>query len=77
MGVLLCFAMFFPLTVQGQVAQIEVWPGDSPVKIRGRIGDDTTFVKRLGLTSTVAVPELILRSTDLISKNGQKQIGHL
>jgi hypothetical protein len=56
-------------------AEIQVLPDDSPLKIRGRVGDDSTFVKRLGLIATVAVPELIFRSTDLIRTDGKEQIG--
>ena len=56
-------------------ATIEMLPGDTPVKIRGRIGDNTTFVKRFGLIATEAVPELILQPTDLLRSDGKERIG--
>lgn len=55
--------------------EVQVLPGDAPVKIRGRIGDDTTFVKRFGLMAPVAVPELILHSTDLVRTDSKEQVG--
>ncbi|HEV2855785.1 MAG TPA: hypothetical protein VHC97_23560 [Thermoanaerobaculia bacterium] len=74
LGNWVCIAVLLPLAARGETAKIEVLPGDSPVRIRGKIGDDTTFVKQLGLMAPVAVPELILRSRDLTSNNGLKQI---
>ncbi len=59
----------------GGATEVQVLPGDTPVKIRGRIGDDTTFVKRFGLMASVAVPELIFRSTDLLRTDGKEHIG--
>jgi hypothetical protein len=55
--------------------EVRVLPGDTPVKIRGRIGDETTFVKRFGLMAPVVIPELIFRSTDLLRTDGKEQIG--
>jgi hypothetical protein len=54
--------------------EVQVLPSDTPVKIRGRIGDDTTFVKRIGLVASAAVPELIFRSTDLLRTDGKEQV---
>ena len=56
-------------------AEVRVVPGDSPVNIRGRIGDDASFVKRFGLMAPVEVRELIFRSTDLHRKGGSEEIG--
>jgi hypothetical protein len=66
-----------PLILAGTsvASEVQVLPGDAPVKMRARIGDDTTFVKRLGLMASVAVPELIFRSTDLVRTDGKEQIG--
>ena len=59
----------------GGAAEVQVLPGDVPVKIHGRIGDDTTFVKRFGFITSAAIPELIFRSTDLVRTDGKERIG--
>jgi hypothetical protein len=69
-----CVVLLF-LTGTSGAAEVQVLPGDAPLRIHGRIGDDTTFVKRLGLMASVAVPELIFRSTDLLRADGMEQIG--
>lgn len=68
-----CMTMLV-LAETGGATGIQVLPGDTPLKIRGRIGDDSTFVKRLGLVSPETVSELIFRSTDLLRTDGREQV---
>lgn len=46
-------------------ADVQILPGNSPIKIKGKLGDDTTFVGGLDVMASVGIPELIFRSTDL------------
>ncbi len=73
--IVFAFLAFLTATDSVNGQDIKVLSGDSPVKINGTIGDDTTFVKRFGVISSAAVPELILRSTDLVSGTGKESIG--
>ncbi|MGA2609190.1 MAG: hypothetical protein ABSH01_17245 [Terriglobia bacterium] len=75
-----CFFLFYLATTflqleNGRAVEAKVLPGDSPVVIHGRIGDDNSFVQRVGLIAPAAVPELIFRSTDLQRSDGKGQIG--
>ena len=61
-------------TLVVRAADVKVIPGDSVVKIRGRIGDDSTFVGTVGLTANAAVPALTFRASDLLSLDGRTRI---
>src|SRR5438046_1638665 len=54
---------------------VQVLPGNSPIKIKGKLGDDNTFVGGLDVMVSVGIPELIFRSTDLRRSDGKEQIG--
>jgi len=58
-----------------QAASVQVLADDTPIVVRGRIGDDSSFVKRIALVASTSVPELILRATDLHRSGGIEQIG--
>ncbi len=71
----LAFAILMIWSATSWADSVEVLPGDVPLKIHGKIGDDSTFVKRLGLMSSVAIPELIFRATDLVRSDGKAHVG--
>ena len=71
---LFCFVIHLFRPEKGRAVEVQALPGDSPVVIHGRIGDDNSFVRRVGLIAPAAVPELIFRSTDLRRSDGQGQI---
>ncbi len=74
-GRLFLFLMLlFTRAAAGEAGTVQVLPGDSPVVIRGTIGNDNSFVKRIALIAAAGVPELIFRSTDLQGVGGTQQI---
>ena len=72
---LIVCAILLIMPATGSAAEVQALPGDVPVIFRGKIGDDSTFVKRFGLIASVGVPELIFRPTDLLRTDGKEQIG--
>src|SRR5690349_5652402 len=69
-SLLLLLAVFLAHDSVCEAASVQVLAGDTPVVLRGRIGDDSSFVKRIGLVASISIPELILRSTDLHRSGG-------
>lgn len=74
-SLLLLLAVFLAHDSVCEAASVQVLAGDTPVVLRGRIGDDSSFVKRIGLVASISIPELILRSTDLHRSGGTELIG--
>lgn len=70
----LCLVFGFAQYGSGQVPALQVLPDDSPVLVDGRVGDDNSFVKRIGLYSASEVSEVLLRSSDLRRSGGPEQI---
>jgi len=59
------------VVVPSAAVEVQVAPSDSPIKINGKIGDDSTFVKRISLIAPAeAVAELIFYPGELTSSAG-------
>jgi hypothetical protein len=56
-------------------AAIAVVSGSSPVRVTAKLGDDASFAGGVELMSDVAVPDLLVRSDDLVRADGQARIG--
>jgi hypothetical protein len=64
-----CFALVLAASAAG--VDLQVAPGDSPITISGKVGDDSTFIKRITLLAPKeAVPELTLFPGDLTDSAG-------
>lgn len=62
------------LSVRAGLVPVNALPGESPVVIHGTVGDDNSFVKRIGLIASTPVPELIFRAADLKRVGGTGKI---
>jgi hypothetical protein len=75
LAVFLVPVLFAPANA-GEPALVKALPDDEKgVVIRGRVGADDSFVKRIGLFSSTNIPEVIFRSTDLTGSGGTALIG--
>src|ERR1019366_3024240 len=61
-------------SVSAGLVPVNALPGESPVVIHGTVGDDNSFVKRIGLIVSTPVPELIFRAADLKRVGGTQKI---
>jgi hypothetical protein len=72
--ILLSFIASVPLAMAAEPAVIKPMADDIPVVVKGKIGTANAFMKRIGLVATAAIPELIVRSTDLQQVGGSQII---
>lgn len=64
------FSLIFSTTLCPAQKISVLAPDDEKVTIHGRVGDDSTFAKRISLISDQAVPELIMRASELNRTGG-------
>ena len=58
----------------GSCLLLKTLDGADPIVIRGRVGDDSTFTRSVGVISSQDMPELLLRFSDLRRQGGTESI---